>query len=396
MLNSEKVYPEEDLNLTSEIHLLCQPLPLPVIYLTMVLSLIIGALLLPFIFIDVSIKSPGILRPTTEVATLKSSSSGVVKAVLVKENAPVREGQLLVDVRSPLLEEKIRFLQRKVAEANTFLKDVQELIYFKSSATNSTRDSAPVWSPVTPLYRQSLADYDKKMVERKTQFLKVKCDYERNSQLYIQRVIPQVEYESFKFELDKAVAELDLLTESQLSAWQQDRRSYEKEAADFQTQLTQAQQEEENLKIKAPIQGTLQNLASIYPGSPVFISQSLAEISPDTDLLAEIHVSPGDIGLLHEGMVVRMQIQAFNYNQWGLLTGKVSEISNDIQLARGRPIFKVKCALDQNYLKLKSGYQGKVKKGMTLQARFMVTKRSLWQLLYDKVDDWANPNIKNY
>jgi len=35
------------------------------------------------------------------------------------------------------------------------------------------------------------------------------------------------------------------------------------------------------------------------------------------------------------------------------------------------------------------------KKGMTLQARFIVTKRSLWQLLYDKVDDWANPNIRN-
>jgi len=42
---------------------------------------------------------------------------------------------------------------------------------------------------------------------------------------------------------------------------------------------------------------------------------------------------------------------------------------------------------------LKNGYEGKLKKGVTLQARFVVTERSLWQLLYDKVDDWVNPNI---
>jgi HlyD family secretion protein len=28
---------------------------------------------------------------------------------------------------------------------------------------------------------------------------------------------------------------------------------------------------------------------------------------------------------------------------------------------------------------------------MTLRARFIVAERSLWQLLYDKVDDWMNP-----
>lgn len=39
----------------------------------------------------------------------------------------------------------------------------------------------------------------------------------------------------------------------------------------------------------------------------------------------------------------------------------------------------------------KNGYKGYLKKGMTLQARFIITERTLWQLLYDKVDDWINP-----
>ena len=159
--------------------------------------------------------------------------------------------------------------------------------------------------------------------------------------------------------------------------------------------MAQVEKEKENLNIKAPVNGTIQNLVGVYTGSPVFANQDLAQISPNTNLLAEVYVSPNDIGLLREGMDVRMQVSAFNYNQWGLLYGKVKEISNDIQVMNNQPMFEVKCSLNQDFLKLKNGYQGKLKKGMTLQARFVVTQRSLWQLMYDKVDDWVNPNLKS-
>jgi HlyD family secretion protein len=47
--------------------------------------------------------------------------------------------------------------------------------------------------------------------------------------------------------------------------------------------------------------------------------------------------------------------------------------------------------LDNKQLHLKNGFAGELKKGMTVQARFVVIKRSLWQLLFDKIDDWVNP-----
>ena len=91
-------------------------------------------------------------------------------------------------------------------------------------------------------------------------------------------------------------------------------------------------------------------------------------------------------------MPVRFQVDAFNYNQWGLATGNVTEISSDIYFVNEKPVFKVTCQLREDYLQLKNGYKGYLKKGMTLQARFVVAERTLWQLLYDKVDDWINPN----
>jgi len=127
----------------------------------------------------------------------------------------------------------------------------------------------------------------------------------------------------------------------------------------------------------------------------VFPNQDLAQISPNSDLVAEVYVSPNDIGLLHEGMDVHMQISAFDYNQWGLVQGKVKEISKDIQQRNNQPVFEIRCSLNRDHMSLKNGCPGKLKKGMTLQARFSIVERSLWQLLYDKVDDWMNPNLRH-
>lgn len=385
-MSEQPVFPKEIIEFTTEHHLARHSRSSQIIYIILVLSLLAFVTLLPFLLIDVSVKSTGLLKAATEVSTLKATSSGYVKETYIKENATVEKGQLLFAVQSPVLEEKERYLQQKIIETNQFLQDANRLVNNQSANDREL---------LTNLYRQSLSDYHQKLSDRQTRFLKVKQDYDRNKKLFDQKVIAAADFENFAFEFEKAKGEIELLKQAQLSTWQQELRNYEKEKTELENQLAQVQKEKENLNIKAPVSGTIQNLAGVYVGSPVFASQDLAQISPNTNLLAEVYISPNDIGLLREGMEVRMQVGAFNYNQWGLLHGKVKEISNDIQIMNNQPMFEVKCSLNQEYLTLKNGYRGKLKKGMTLQARFVVTQRSLWQLMYDKVDDWVNPNLVN-
>ena len=54
----------------------------------------------------------------------------------------------------------------------------------------------------------------------------------------------------------------------------------------------------------------------------------------------------------------------------------------------------VKCKLLTDTLTLKNGYCASIQKGMTLTARFRLTQRTLWQLLYDRMDDWMNPKVQ--
>mgnify|MGYP000104851944 CR=1 FL=1 len=102
-----------------------------------------------------------------------------------------------------------------------------------------------------------------------------------------------------------------------------------------------------------------------------------------------------EIGLIRKNQVVKFQIDAFNYNQWGLLEGKVIEIDRNITINEQQSFFKVKCKLNSKTLTLKSGYKTQVTKGMTLTTRYIITRRSLFDLLFDKVDDWLNPKIIN-
>ena len=129
-------------------------------------------------------------------------------------------------------------------------------------------------------------------------------------------------------------------------------------------------------------------------GSLISSGIQLAEISPLSDLIVESLINPNNIGLLEKNLQVQFQVTSFNYNQWGLATGKIIDIGNDVQIVNNTPVFKILCSIDQEYLALKNGFKGYLKKGMTVNTRFELTERSLFDLLYDKMDDWLNPTTQ--
>jgi hypothetical protein len=96
-------------------------------------------------------------------------------------------------------------------------------------------------------------------------------------------------------------------------------------------------------------------------------------------------------------MPVNVQVESFNYNEWGTISGKVREISSDFYFDSGsqKSYYKVKCELSRDFLTLKNGREGHLKKGMTVHAHFVLTRRSLFDLLYQKIDHWINPTQYN-
>ena len=102
------------------------------------------------------------------------------------------------------------------------------------------------------------------------------------------------------------------------------------------------------------------------------MGQQLLELSPDGDLFVECFVSSKDIGLITPNMSVRFRVDAFDYTEWGILTGNVVDIANDITISDTISYYKIRCSLDRPFLELRNGFRGYVKKGMTVNARMIV------------------------
>jgi HlyD family secretion protein len=335
-----------------------------------------------FFVLEISTSSPGIIRPDSEITLIRSPYSGVIKKSFLRENQLVDAGDTLYEIESEALIIRQKYLMNKLIEARMIVGDLKVLTN-KSDAKSIQTDHV----------NQSWITFLQKIAELNIRLNKVRGDYNRSLKLYNEKVIADAEFEGYKYQLDHAISEVALTRKLQMNEWQRELISQERDMNSIESELAVVERDLKSRVVLSPVKGTVQGLTGIYPGSVVFANQDLAQISPESALIVETYVSPGNIGLLRNGMKVRILVDAFNYNQWGFGEGTVIDISNDVHIINDRPVFEVRCSLDKGYLKLENGRRGELKKGMSLQARFIVTERTLWQLLYDKVDDWLNPGL---
>ena len=363
------------------------------IYTTILVAVLGAVAALPFIYVDVSVRAGGLVRPVTERSEVKAHLSGIISVLYVREGHAVRAGQPLLRLRSEVLDTKFRLVALQQAEKQTYIQDLLRLTNLSDEQLLTTPDRAAALGLRSPLYRQQYEQF--RFLSRENQQTKAKRqrELETSQKLLTDKVIARLEHEDNEFAWQSAVAQHQTMIERQRAEWQQALTQHQLQLTELQAQERQFRQEQAQYTLNAPVGGTISQLTGRYAGSVVQAGDVVALVSPDSTLIVECYVPPKDIGLLREGQAARFQVEAFDYNQWGMVEGEVIEVANDFTLVDNQqPAFKVRCRLRQSFLQLKNGYRGYLKKGMTVQARFAITRRSLFQLLYDQADDWLNPN----
>ncbi|MES2828614.1 MAG: HlyD family efflux transporter periplasmic adaptor subunit [Bacteroidota bacterium] len=388
MSNNEKIFPAEFIALTTEYHF-HKYNPRTLIIYRFVLGLVFLTLFaMFFIKVNINVKSAGIIKSQSEHNEIKSLVSARVDSVFVKENMKVKKGQVLIILKADALAQQGANTQTQQGEFKAQLADLEKLT---TAAQNRNWKSRPELT--SSLYNQQYILFLQRIRDLAATSEAATRNYKRYKYLYDNAAISAAEYDAALLGYRNAQSALQLVYDEQGSKWQAELSTLKNQVRGLQSEGQSLEEEKDFYTIRAPISGTIQSLKGIQPGSLLAANENIAEISPDGALIAETYVLPKDIGLVHPGTEANFQVDAFNYNEWGMLSGKVVSVSNDVFTAEGQqPYFKVRCQLESTGLKLKNGYVGRLKKGMGLQANFFVTKRTLFQLLYDKADDWLNPN----
>lgn len=355
------------------------------IYWVVLFALTAAIISLPLVYVDVSVQDAGTIRPAVEKTEIKASITEYVDSVYTKEGLKISKGDTILTFRASNANYKINYHKERLRDLQEHINDLKELAKGKRP---------DIFSSDTR--RKEYSYFIKQLEEYKTTLQKTTKDYQRNKALYEKKVIAAEEYEKYQYEYNKINNELASLKDNQISKWQTDLNSYTNSYNEISSSLNQEIKDKELYVITSPVSGTLDYFRGIYKGSNIQTGNSVAIISPDSTLCCEIYVSPRNIGYIHIGMPVSIQVESFNYNEWGTIEGLVTEISSDFLTDNNNNAFyQVKCQLEKDHLIRKNGVQGKLKKGMTVISHFKITRRSLFDLLYQKMDDWANPTQYN-
>ena len=353
-----------------------------VIYLTVLLAGCAHIAALPLIDIVVTTTARGSIATQGANFILQAPVTAPLVSYYISEGQQIYQGDTLVTFDIDIFHQEITQLERHITELEHYFTDLSQLV------NDVNTDSL-----ITSTYLLSQQQYQSGLQRLILKQNSVIRTYKRQLKLYQQDVIPAIELQRDREAMDLAKADMVFFSNQALNAWEQKILELEHEYQQLILRKKQLQNELRKYVLVAPCSGELKQVTSLTIGQLVQAGSKLAEVSIDTTLLAICWIPPRDIGMLKEQMTATIRVDAFNANDWGFLSGKVTNISSDAYMINDQPYFKVECLLDKNYLTLKNGFVGNLKKGMTLQANFKVAKRTLYQLLYDKVEDWLNPNL---
>ncbi|WP_119300551.1 HlyD family type I secretion periplasmic adaptor subunit [Dongia deserti] len=102
------------------------------------------------------------------------------------------------------------------------------------------------------------------------------------------------------------------------------------QASELEAELAKAEQRLRQGVLRAPIDGTVQQLAVHTIGGVVTPAESLLTIVPaEASLVVEAAVQNKDVGFIRAGQTVRVKVEAFNFTLYGLIEGKVLDVTRD-------------------------------------------------------------------
>ncbi len=356
----------------------------------LIILLIAGVVgILPFIYIDISVVAPGYFQTELEKQKIYIPFQGMVIQASARNGRRVEKGDTLYIIESETIKARKIACEDKIENNNSAITDLLKLTSLEPDGLILTSGDF-----VTEKYFIEYTNLLESMSIQSQSYGKLKAEFDRNQILFEKELIPATDYENSRFMMKAEEENLNKIFVSHLKEWHTELVQRRLNSKALEAELNECLAELNNRIIRAPVSGEIIQSADIQEGMIASYNQQVAEISPDGNLLATCYVSPADVGLIRRGQKVRIQVHALNYNEWGLLDATISDISDDMVVDNGANAhFRVRCIPEKTSLTLRNGYEAELKKGMNFNARIVLTRRSLFNLLFDKVDKWVNPNL---
>lgn len=161
-----------------------------------------------------------------------------------------------------------------------------------------------------------------------------------------------------------------------------------------QKQLVQARAELNQLTLRAPADGYVSALNIRRTGEVAQAGQPIAEIAPQgAPLILSAALPTREAGLVKVGDRTQIKFDAYPYQDYGIISGKVTAISPDIKFdEKLGAVYRVEIALDRNSV-TKDQQTIPLKAGQTATAEIIVRHRRIADVLLDPIRKLQETNL---
>ncbi len=140
-------------------------------------------------------------------------------------------------------------------------------------------------------------------------------------------------------------------------------------------------------ELTSPVVGTVTALTARVGQPASSTTPAMLVVPHDARPLAELHVPSSAIGFLAVGQDVRLGIDAFPYERFGVVEGRIESIASAAALrtmpdGKAMPIYIVTVSLPKPWI-MGFGHKQSLLAGMTLSARIVTRQQTLMEWLFE-------------
>nr|WP_297354056.1 HlyD family type I secretion periplasmic adaptor subunit [uncultured Caldimonas sp.] len=362
--------------------------------------------------VDIVAVAHGRIVVSERTKVIQPLETSVVKRILVKDGDEVKEGQVLVELDATAAKADQSSVQEQLQSAKEEAERSEALL--KALTTNSNPQGAsPLlyaeWADIS----SKRAKLDAELARRQAEIQTVQASIEK-----LHATLPIVKQreadfkaladqgfvaghanqdrtrERIELERDLAMQQARLQeTKAALNESQQAKLAYlaetQRTLSDrlVQARLKQSQFTNESAKtlqrteltqLKAPVSGTVQQVAIHTPGGVVTEAQPLMVIVPhDAQVTAEVTIDNKDIGFVHPGQKAEIKLETFPFTKYGTVPAEVTWVTADaVNDEKRGAVFPAAVKLHDSAIEV-NGTQIRITPGMNITAEIRTSNRKL-------------------
>jgi len=371
----------------------------------------------------------GQLMPKGKVYQVQPVVQGEVVRILVKPGQQVKSGQLIAEVDSRLAEAEVDRLQQNLATDRLKLIQTQELL---NRAALEIQIRRAIAAAQVHAQSASLAEAEADAATQKAILMQTQVDQtaftarlERLKPLLEEGVIAreqvfeveqglrdrqrtsiqaegelnraQATANRFQAELARQQAEAkrsELETQQQMQQLKLEITALAANIEEGETLLKAAQTQLKQSFLYAPVDGTVFALHIDNVGEVTQPGETIAEIAPDNAPLILSAVLPDrEAGLVQPGMNVQMKFDAFPYQEYGIVSGKVLSISPSTEVHEQLgAVYQVEISLSRDQITSEEK-SVRLKAGQTASADIVVRQYRIMDVLLKPFQSLRQDNL---